>query len=618
VIVKMGPTDPEELEAFLDAFFSEQMEKLHVPGAVFVLVKDGEIFFAKGYGYSDLEKKKPVIPDKTIFHLGSVSKLFTATAVMQMCEQGQLNLNDDVNKYLKHFQLEEKYPEPVTVANLLTHTSGLEQQGIETGVRNESELVPLGEYLASGALRRVMPPGEVIIYSSLGMALAGYLVEQISGVPFAEYIDENMFQPLGMSRSSFKQPPPSRLASDLAMGYRYKNGSYKPYSTDYLSIIPPAGDFYTTATDIAHFMIAHLQDGRYGNSRILDEATAQDMHQQHFTHHPRLRGRAYGFSEWFENNQRAIFHDGGAPGFNTRLFLLPYQNLGFFVVWNSNTIKLHWELTSQFLDHYYPVQNEHTPPQPSADFRNRTGCFTGSYHPYESSKTIAKLSMIFEQIRVGNGSDGTLTVGSNRYAEVEPLLFQRTDGDSYVAFREDYNDHVTHLFFGTAAYKKLRWYETTVFQLGLIGFFVLVFLSACVVNLLPVFGLQLLHIPQSSQLLAGLTSALNLVFLVGLAVAVFKIDQWEFVYGVPPVLTVLLVIPLVTTILTVGLPIFAALTWESEYWSVIGRFHYSLITLSALAFIPFLRYWNLLGFKVFRISENSRKTQIITTGACME
>ena len=604
----MGPTDPKELEAFLDAFFSEQMEKLHVPGAVFVLVKDGEIFFAKGYGYSDVEKEKPVVPDKTIFHLGSVSKLFTATAVMQLCERGKLNLNNDVNRYLKHFQLEENYPEPVTVANLLTHTSGLEQQGIGTGVRNESELVSLAEYLASGVLRRVMPPGEVIIYSSPGMALAGYLVEQISGVTFAEYIDENIFQPLGMGRSSFKQPPPSRLASDLAMGYRYKKGSYKPYSTDYLSIIPPAGDFYTTATDIAHFMIAHLQDGRYGNLRILDEATAQNMHQQHFTHHPRLRGRAYGFSELLENNQQAIFHDGGAPGFNTRLFLLPNENLGFFLAWNSNTIKLHWELTSQFFDHYYPVENEHGPPEPSADFRNIAGRFTGRYCPYGfSSKTIAKLSTLFEQIRVRDGGDDTLTVGSNRYAEVEPLLFQRTDGDSYVAFRKDHNDHVTHLFFGTAAYKKLRWHETTVFQLGMIGFFVLVFLSACVINLLPVLGLQLLDTPELPQLIAGLASALNLVFLVGLALAVFKIDQWEFVYGVPPVLIALLVIPLVTTILTVGLPILAAVTWESEYWSVISRLYYSLITLSALAFIPFLHCWNLLGFKVFEQTETPRK-----------
>lgn len=604
----MGPTHTEELEAFLDGYFDEQMEKLHVPGAVFVLVKDGEIFFAKGYGYSDLEKKKPVIPERTVFRMGSVSKLFTATAVMQLCEQGKLNLNDDVNKHLKHFQLEEKYPEPVTVANLLTHTSGLEQRGMGTGIRKESELVPLGEYLASGVLCRVMPPGEVIIYSSPGIALAGYLVEQVSGVPFAEYIDENIFRPLDMSRSSFKQPPPSRLASDLAMGYRYKNGTYKPYSTDYLSIISPAGDFYTTAIDIAHFMIAHLQNGCYGNLRILGEATAQDMHQQHFTHHARLRGRAYGFSEWFENNQRAIFHDGGAPGFNTRLFLLPEQDLGFFIAWNSNTIKFHWELTSQFLDHYYPVHDEQVHPQPPADFQNRADRFTGSYHPYEfSSKTILKLSTLFEQIRVKDNSDGTLTIGSNRYAEVEPLLFQRTDDESYVAFREDDDDRITHLFFGTVACRKLPWYETTLFQVGLIGFFVLAFLSDCIFNFLPILGLQLLDIPQLPQLLAGLVSALNLIFLVGLAFAVLKIDRWEFVYGVPPMLMALLVIPLVTTIIAVGLPIFATLTWKSECWSDIGQLHYSLMTVLALAFILFLRYWNLLGFGFFKQAKTPRK-----------
>jgi CubicO group peptidase (beta-lactamase class C family) len=609
-----GPTDPRELEAFLDTFFAEQMEKLHVPGAVLVLVKDGEIFFAKGYGYTDPEKKTPVIPDKTIFRMGSVSKLFTATAVLQLYEQGQLNLNDDVNEYLKHLQLEENYPEPVTVASLLTHTSGLEQRGIGTAVQKKSELMPLREYLASGVLCRAMPSEEVIIYSSPGMALAGYLVEVISGVPFAQYIEENIFQPLDMRRSSFQQPLPSHLRADLAVGYRYENGTYNPYTSEYLSAITPAGDFYSTATDIAHFMIAHLQDGRYGNSRILNEATAQDMHQQHFTHHPRLRGRTYGFSEWFENNQRAIFHDGAAPGINSRLFLLPDQNLGFFVGWNSDELQLKFELTSQFLDHYYPVQEKPTPPQPPADFHNRASRFTGSYRSYEfSSKTIAKLSTLFEQVRVRDSGDGTLTIGTNRYAEVEPLLFQQVDGANCVAFREDDSDHITHLLFGTGAYKKLPWYETTVFQLGLIGFFVLAFLSACIISFLPLIGLQPLLIPRLPQLLASLIGALDLVFLIGLALAVFQMERWEFVYGIPPVLISLLVIPLLTISLTVGLTIFGALAWRTEYWSVYGRLYYSLITLATLTFVPFLRYWNLLGLR-FRVRARHKNSESLRIG----
>lgn len=146
-----GPTDPKELETFLDNFFAKQMAPLHIPSAVFVLVKDGKVFFAKGYGYADLEKKTPVIPEKTLFRVGSISKLFTATAVMQLYEKGLLSLDDDVNKYLKTFQLKDNYPRPVTFANLLTHTAGFDEQSIGMVARNESEVVPftrLARFLA--------------------------------------------------------------------------------------------------------------------------------------------------------------------------------------------------------------------------------------------------------------------------------------------------------------------------------------------------------------------------------------------------------------------------------------------------------------------------------------
>ena len=597
-----GPTDPQELEAFLDAIFAEQMEKLHVPGAVFVLVKDGQIFFAKGYGFADIENQTPMVPDKTIFHGGSVSRLFTATAVMQLAERRLLNLDDDVNKHLNLFQLEDNYLQPVTVANLLTHTGGFEHRGIGSAARSESKVVPLGEYLASGVLHRVMSPGEVIIYSSPGIALAGYLVEEVSGVPFAQYIDENIFQSLGMSRSSLQQPPPSHLALDLAVGYRYDNGTYKPYPTDYLTNIPPAGDFYFTATDIARFMITHLQNGRYGNTRILEEATTREMHRQHFTNHPRLRGRAYGFSEWFENDQRAIFHDGSAPGFDSRLFLLPDQNMGFLLAYNSNQYLLRADLTSQFLDHYYPVQDQPVASQPSADFQSRVDRFAGGYRSYDYSlHTIEKLLTLFDQIHVTAGGDGTLAVGSSLYVEVESLLFQRVDGEGYVAFREDDNGHITHMFIGTGTFEKLPWYETVAFQQTLIGFFVLVLLSACIAWPIGyLFRKQPSQSTRSSRLarlLAGLTSGLNLMFLIGLALALFLIDQWEFTYGMPPVVIALLFIPLLTAILTVGLLVFAVLAWTDNYWSVLGRLHYSLVALAALVFIWFVNYWNLLGFR---------------------
>ena len=583
----------------MDTFLTSQMKELHIPGVAFVLVKDGEIFLAKGYGYANLEKKTPVTPYETVFRVGSVSKLFTATAVMQLYERGKLKLEDDINRHLKLFQLEDAYPQPVTFANLLAHTAGFDEHFIGQHARTLSEVIPLGKYLATRMPPRTMPPGQVISYNDHGMSLAGYLTEEISGIPFAQYIDENIFKPLGMGQSSFQQPAPPALLASLAVGYRYKTGTYKPYRYDYLNTTPIAGAI-STATDIARFMIAHLQLGRYGNSRILNERTAREMHRQHFTHHPRLRGRAYGFSEWIENNVQAIFHDGGMPGFNCRLFLLPDQNIGFFIACNSDTVQLARKLTSQFLDHYYPVQKKTDSPQPPADFPSSARHLTGHYrYTVYSRHTIEKIMTLLSQVRV-TCSNRSLTVGSGRYVEVEPLLFHRVNDEDRIAFKEDEHGRVKYMFIGTGAYEKLPWYETKSFQLALLGFFALVFLSACAsalpLGILPVSPRLL----EQYRLLAGLIGALNLAFLTGLALLLSLVDRWEFTYGKPPALSALLVIPLVTSALTIGLPVFAALTWSEGYWSPMGRWHYLLITITALGFIPFLRYWNLLGLRSYQ------------------
>ena len=612
---QQGPTDPQELEAFLDAFFAEQMEALHIPGAVFISVKDGETFFTKGYGFADLESQRPVIPDETLFRVGSVSKLFTATAIMQLVEQGRLNLDEDVNNYLDDFQLPDDYPNPVTVANLLTHTGGFDERLTGTGVRSPSELVPLGQYLADNMPLRVMPPSDTISYSNHGYALAGYLVEEISGSPFEQYIEENILRPLDMNHSSFRQPLPSELAPDLASGYIYTT-DYQVLPVEYLNIAP-AGSLYATATDMAHFMIAHLQNGRYEDTRILEEETAQEMHQRQFTHHPQLAGWTYGFHEHIENGQRAIAHGGDITGFSSLLFLLPEQNLGFFVSFNAFVSALFGlgdpreELVSRFLDRYYPVAEGPVSGQPSADLQR----FSGNYRMNRYARTtlekgLPPIPML--QWRVTANDDGTLTLEyplnileSSLWVEVGPLLFQEVDGDGYVAFREDEKGRITHMFMSfivPMAFEKVSWYETDAFQIGLIGFSVLAFLS---VLIWPV-GYLIRHLRKRpaqpsrpalwARYLAGLVSALNLVFVVGLVVRLGQVFSGVF-YGTPTYFVALLVIPLLTATLTVGLVVFTVLAWRDDYWSVLGRLHYSLIAVAALVFIWIVNYWNLLGFR---------------------
>ena len=152
-----GPTDPAEMEAFLDELMAKDMEENHIAGAAVSVVKDGKLFFAKGYGYADVENKVPVDPEQTAFAIGSVGKLFTWTAVMQLVEQGKLDRDADVNTYLD-FRIPDTYPEPITLKHLLTHTAGFEDLWFEVFAWDADGLMPVGEWLATHIPARCVRP----------------------------------------------------------------------------------------------------------------------------------------------------------------------------------------------------------------------------------------------------------------------------------------------------------------------------------------------------------------------------------------------------------------------------------------------------------------------------
>ncbi len=607
---QLGPTNPQELELFIDNFFAKEMNKQHVPGAVFTLVKDGKIFFSKGYGYADLERKIPVNPDKTLFRVGSISKLFTATAVMQLAEQGKLNLNDDVNQYLKQFKIPNTYPKPIAFTHLLTHTDGFDSGwGIGAFARSASQMIPLGDFIAKRLPPRILPPGEVFLYSDVGINLAGYLVEQISGIPFAEYIDKNILQRLNMRRTSFLQPLPPQLTSDLAVGYKYKNGSYQRRPFAFSSTIP-GNALMATATDIAHFAIAHLENGRYGDARILKEATAAEMHKQQFAAYPGMVGSAYGFFERKPNHQRAIVHSGRHPGYTSQLYLLPDRNLGFFVSCNNNPTALTDNLVNQFFDRYYPAEKKEDPiPQRIASSPEHLQKLEGTYrYVHYPHRTIEKLAAVFgeaPEVRTFAGLDGTLSlyVPEFKSVEIKPLLFRFLYSNDRMAFRQDKEGRITHKFISDSVYtslEKLAWFETSDFQLKLTIFCTLTFCSTCILALVRRFhpASNTSKIADLAQFVAVLASALNLVFLIGMGLVLSQADFWELFFGLPGTIALLLLIPPITTGLTPGLVLFAFLAWKNQYRSLIWRIYYSLMAIAACGFVSVLINWNLLGIKL--------------------
>lgn len=588
-----GPTDPAEMEAFLDEFIAGQLATHAIPGAAVAVVVDGELFFAKGYGFIHSRSSTPVSADRTLFHIGSVTKLFTWTAVMQLVEQGRLDLHADVNTYLTDFQIPATYPEPITLYHLLTHTPGFEDQLSNLFRFSATDGLPLDEYVTHYLPARAMPPGQRIAYSNYGAALAGYIIQQVTGMPYEQYIEENILAPLDMRRSSIRQPVPAAWTADLALGHYQGMRGPVPLH-EYFPTAPTVG-LSATVTDMAHFMLMHLQDGRYGEARLLQETTAQAMHQQQFTNDPRLPGVTYGFAEWERNGQHLLWHGGSTGFFESMIMLLPEHNVGAFVVYNRKTpAEPGREFRQAFLDHYYPAAPA-AAPHPLADAAARVKTFAGAYRESRWAFTHAdKFVYMFTRYYMLQATpDGRLHLDGVAYVETSPLVFQAVDGQGVLIFHTDASGRPIEGFYDFDPHKvfiRLPWYETRPLHLGILVVCGLLFLSA-----LPRWspGAPSEHTPwlmaEAGPLFRWI-GALNLAYPVGM----FSIGVTVLIDALPdlsflaPLFVLALLIPLALALIIV------ILAWRGGYWSVARRIHYTLIALAGLVFAGWLNWWNLL------------------------
>lgn len=605
------PLQADEAEAFFDGLLAAQLEAYHIPGAAVAVVQDGELLFAKGYGYADIAARKPVAPEQTLFRPGSISKLFIWTAVMQLVEQGKLDLAADVNSYLTAFQIPATYPEPITLAHLLTHTPGFEDQGEGLFIRSVDDLLPLGDYLQRYMPARVRPPGTLTAYSNYGTALAGYIVEQVSGMPYEQYIEENIFQPLQMSHSTFRQPVPAELTADLAVGYVYTGGQQeaRPFEVVQSS---PAGALSATVTDLANFMIAHLQDGRFGDQRILAAATAQTMHERLFTNDPQVNGFAHGFLEGTINGQRLIWHAGDTIYFHSALVLIPEHNLGFVVSYNGvNGSQAYLSTVNAFTDHYFP-ETEPAPPAPPADALTHARQVAGSYVAARSNQTTAeKVANLFQMINVQPTATGELVVSMGtpaqmtaRYVETVPLVYTSVDTPPSIfgklVFRADDQGNVTHLFQEnnpTTAYSKVPWYGAGGFNLTLLLLCLLLFLITIIGGLVALwirwrYRESRSWLAQLAAWSAGLLSLAGVAFVVIFGATVSNLEM--IILGLPAWFDYVMLLPWAVAVLLVVMLILTPVIWARRYWSLPRRLHYTMLLVGGAAFVWWLAYWNLL------------------------
>ncbi|MEM8560953.1 MAG: serine hydrolase domain-containing protein [Pseudomonadota bacterium] len=607
--------DIGELEAFMDGTVDTLMKYYNSASGVVTIVQGDEVIFAKGYGYKDVDERIAVDPATTLFRIGSTSKLFTWLSVMQLVEQGKLDLDTDVNQYLQNFQIEDSYDAAVTLRHLLTHTAGFEEGFLGYLIIKDPErILPLSEAMDRYQPDRVNPPGKQISYSNYATALAGLIVEQVSGQPFNNYVQDNILDVLGMNNSTFLEPLPTELKDQMAGGYLPEAGQYVAHPFEFVGSFSPAGSMSSTGTDMTKFARALLNGGEYQGQRFIGEDTLAEAFTQSFSHHESLAGMALGFYETMLNNQRVVGHGGDTMLFHTDLAIDIENDIAIFTSFTGEGgSNVRSAIVPAFYNRYFPVTE--TPPVPPSDFSERAARYAGAYQFWRSNfSTIEKILAFQPAAVVAPMESGTLMIemmgGAKQYVEVDHNLFRELNSGlslepgikpAYIAFQEDAGGNITGMVADGLPFMSM--YKVPVYadfnlNMLLLVISLLVFISVLARLFYNRAAFSTLSRAERSATLApAYVAAINLLFIVVAVVVIFSYGM-ELASGIPLAFKTMLVLPIIAVVATAYLAFQTYSVWRGELLaSTWSRARYTGVTLCAFYMAWFYYFWNILGFQ---------------------
>jgi CubicO group peptidase (beta-lactamase class C family) len=595
--------DDAALQRDLAGVVAEEMSRRHLTGAVVVVVDREGVILAEGYGHADIDQKTPVRPDSTTFRVASLSKLVTATAVMQLVERGDVELDRELSAYVQGVTLPQRGDRPITPRHLLTHSAGLTEGFIGSVARTREEWLPLRDYLGRRLPAQFAPAGEIISYSNAGIGLAGLLVESASGRPFHETVSGEIFQPLGMTRSSFGMEP--GVLDGLAQGSVFASGSQRRIPVDFLNN-RASGGLVTTGLDMARFLRVFLNRGEVDGARILRPETTDAMLTRQRSQHPAMKGIGFGFWELEIGGQSYWGHDGDIVGWNARALLLPERGLGLFVAYTGmDTLKAFGDrVTSAVFGPSQPPGASEQPPRVAVAGADRIeGTYRWTRTPRATADRLFTPYWLVEY-RARVDASGELELGNalglfptSRWAPIGADLFQEIGGTRRVSFRDDFLSMAPM----STSFERIAWWESVTVQAALVVFFLVTFLAIGVGGIV---GL----VRAGSLGGMAVASAMDLAFLIAfppamglhlyasdllpLPEAIVPHGVPPFFFGVPPGAQLLLALPIAALVITGGLVARALLARGARRSLALAAF----ILLQAV-FAAFLRQWNLLGFQ---------------------
>jgi len=612
--------DKQTLDAIADPLVGSWLKEKHIPGLTLAIVSCGEIKKLSGYGYADLERKIAVDPQETLFRIGSVSKTFTFTALMQLVESGQVKLDGAVNDYLKTVQLPDYDGRPILIRDLFAHRAGFED--LSAGILfldDPKDVISLEQWVQTTMPNLVRTPGELTVYSNYGTALAGLVIEQVSGTPFDQYIDDNIFGPLKMTRSSFREPGlgmplpamnPS-LAEQLSTGYTYKKGVFTPHDFIHIWQAAPAGSVSATAADMARFMLMHLGSGTLDDGTVLTPQFARKLQTRPFADGPYAPGYAFGFRTGWIKGHRTFEHGGSALYFFSTMLMIPEQHLGIFISVNGSDdshapARIADAIARQLLSSELPINGWHSP---SLLDKDEAPKYNGEF--FTNRRSYSKLEKIFYPFvatrTVRMMADGSLSIvggaEQGRYLLVAPAIFADPLTGAIVKF--DYGESGQAIRFsseyGHHGFERTEWWE----RMSLLGILLLAAVTFAVMHLGFVrnrWKSALEDNKLQSRLLLSISakSALQLVMVIALIAGFAEMAMLGEAVAISWPNKLLLIALLVIIAWTAAAGISAALLIASLLRSNSPRYMTWAVGLQLLDALVIwqLWQWNLLGLAI--------------------
>jgi len=605
----------ESIASFVNKYFNSKKNEYNVPGVCVAVVKDNKEIFKAGYGYSDVKKKVVANPDTTTFPAGSVSKLFTATAIMQLYGEGKIDLYKNVEEYISDIKIQNSYDDVVNCSNLLTHSSGLDEASeINGSTLNKSEIKMQKSYFDTHIPKVIIKPNTVSSYSNMGYNLLGYVVENVSGISFEEYIKKNILDPLQMYQSSVRIED-----KNMASGYEYADDKYQevPFAYQYTS---GSSGIISTVTDMEHFMLMHLNSGSYNNNQIVDEAVVNKMHIKEFTNNDVFAGMAYGFIRSDRNGVEMLKHEGALPGYTTTLMLFPEENLGIYVATNSLG-GLVFDFEEAFLNHFYPtndartdtIKNEIDTINNETEKIDNVKKYVGTYRNYDgySQRNLMKVAILFDdsadlivsksganQLKLSEYTDGKEKINTILQFDCENI-FTRDDMKGYLTFAQDDSERILYAFNDSShkTFEKVGYFETRPFLIFTLGMIFIMWIISIGVIIVKAMKRKL---GDKKYFYTGIVGS-EILFMFGFVGTVINTFYmiYNYDYSRIWVLKLFLTLIILGAILIVGCVINYVSCIIKKELSLKRVLIFGIIILSNIVFVITMQYFNLLGYHIY-------------------